>query len=111
MFATHAFNVISLYCLGMEVRRCVEFIGVELATGAELAAPMRRSWRARGVVEREEDGLLRSGMVETLAGGAEGQWRGGSGGECGHRGGADVRRRFVWWVFLMVGGQCEWMSI
>jgi hypothetical protein len=42
----------------MEVCRCVEFIGVELTTGAELAAPMRRPWRARGVVEREEDGLL-----------------------------------------------------
>jgi hypothetical protein len=35
----------------------------------------RRSQRARGVVEREEDGLLRSGTVEMPPGGAEAWWR------------------------------------
>jgi hypothetical protein len=37
MFATRAFSVISPYCLRMEACRRMEFIGVELTSGAELA--------------------------------------------------------------------------
>jgi hypothetical protein len=44
----------------------------------------RRSRWARGVVEREKDGLLRSSAVEMLAGEAEEPWRGRRGGEFSH---------------------------
>ena len=80
----------------------MEFTGVELAGGAELAAPVKKdatspvekavagpcALEGRGMrearVEREEDRLLCSGVVEMPAGGAEGWWRGRRGGECGH---------------------------
>jgi len=74
----------------------VEFTGVKLASGAELATLVakdtaslvekdvtvrwRRSWRARGTVERE-DWLLHSGAVQEQM----------VGGECGHRGGTGAR--------------------
>ena len=49
----------------------------------------------RGAVEREKDGLLRSGAVEMPAGGAYELWRGRHGAECGHRGGAGGALRKV----------------
>jgi hypothetical protein len=74
----------------MEARRRVVFTIVELTGGAELAAPMDK-----GAVEREEDGLLRSDVMEMPAGGAKGPWRGRHGRECGHHDGAGVRRHCV----------------
>jgi hypothetical protein len=88
--ATCAFNVISPCCLRMEARRRVVFTIVELTGGVELAAPMDKD-----AVEREEDGLLRSGVVEMPAGGAKGPWRGRHGRECGHQGGAGARQSVV----------------
>jgi hypothetical protein len=68
----------------MEARRCVEFTGVELASGAELTAPVEKAMvgpvekavadpcarsprRVGGTVEREEEGLLCSSVEEMLA--------------------------------------------
>jgi hypothetical protein len=49
----------------------------------------------RGVVEREEDGLLRSRAGKMPVGGAEGRWRGRRSGECSRRGGAGARQSVV----------------
>jgi hypothetical protein len=43
MFATCTFSITSPCCLGMEARQCVEFTGVELASGAELAALVEKA--------------------------------------------------------------------
>ena len=50
MLATCAFSAISPCCFGMEASRRVEFTSVELADGAELAAPMEKV--AAGAVEK-----------------------------------------------------------
>jgi hypothetical protein len=50
MFAICTFSAISPCYLGMEVRRCVEFTGVELTSGAEVAAPMEKA--VTGPVEK-----------------------------------------------------------
>jgi hypothetical protein len=52
----------------------------------------RRPQRARGVVKREKEGLLRSVAAEMSPSGVKAQWRGRHGGECGRRGGAAERR-------------------
>jgi hypothetical protein len=57
--------------LGMEARRHVEFIGVELASGAEFAAPVEKATAAGGAVEREEDELSCSCMEDMPTGRAE----------------------------------------
>ena len=49
-FATCAFSATSPCCLGMEARRRMEFMGLELAGAAELVAPVEKA--VAGPVEK-----------------------------------------------------------
>jgi hypothetical protein len=78
IFATCAFIVTSPCYFGMEARRRVEFTGVELTSGAELAAPMEKgatspakkaSRLSVGAVGKEEVGQQSSGVAERVDGG------------------------------------------
>ena len=62
MFATYAFSATSPCCLGMKIRRLVEFIGVELASGAQLAAPVVKAMA--GPVEKRRGG--EGSVVESI---------------------------------------------
>jgi hypothetical protein len=70
MLTTYSFSVTSPCYLRMEARRCVEFTGVELTSGAELAAPMEKA--TTSLVEKVAVGP-RAGESHDER---EAQWRG-----------------------------------
>jgi hypothetical protein len=61
----------------------------------------------RGTVERGEDGLLRSSVVEMPTGGAEGPWRGRHSGECGCQGGTGMHSAARGEFFLRLGASAS----